>query len=66
MIHWARTPREPYQPTLFHDITTEAVRDILTQQALGPLLTSRAVVPFMRVVPRLAAVAAHHRTGHQR
>ena len=38
----------PYQPTLFHEITTEAVRDILTQQALGPLLMSRAVIPFMR------------------
>ena len=38
----------PYQPTLFHDITADAVRDILTAQALGPLLMSRAVISFMR------------------
>src|SRR5260370_28059656 len=37
----------PYQPTLFHDITADAVRDILTQQALVPLLMSRAVISFM-------------------
>ena len=38
----------PYQPTLLHDIPIADVRDILTQQALGPLLISRAVLPFMR------------------
>ncbi|MBZ5738437.1 SDR family NAD(P)-dependent oxidoreductase [Nocardioides mangrovi] len=38
----------PYQPTLLHEIPLEQLRDILTQQALGPLLTVRAVLPFMR------------------
>jgi NAD(P)-dependent dehydrogenase (short-subunit alcohol dehydrogenase family) len=38
----------PYQPTLLHDIPLAEVRDILTQQALGPLLISRAVLPYMR------------------
>src|SRR5260370_26646094 len=38
----------PYQPTLFHDITADAVRDILTQQALGPLLMSPAVAAISR------------------
>jgi 2-hydroxycyclohexanecarboxyl-CoA dehydrogenase len=38
----------PYQPTLFHEIPVESVRDILTQQSVGPLLMSRAVIPFMR------------------
>jgi NAD(P)-dependent dehydrogenase (short-subunit alcohol dehydrogenase family) len=38
----------PYQPMLLHDIPIADVRDILTQQALGPLLISRAVLPFMR------------------
>ncbi len=37
-----------YQPTLLHEIPVSEVRDILTQQALGPLLISRAVLPFMR------------------
>lgn len=38
----------PYQPTLLHEIPLEQLRDILTQQALGPLLTVRAVLPYMR------------------
>jgi 2-hydroxycyclohexanecarboxyl-CoA dehydrogenase len=38
----------PYQPTLLHDIPLAEVRDILTQQALGALLISRAVLPYMR------------------
>ncbi|MFD7156130.1 SDR family NAD(P)-dependent oxidoreductase [Kribbella sp. NPDC059898] len=38
----------PYQPTLLHEIPIEDVRHILTQQALGPLLISRAVLPFLR------------------
>jgi 2-hydroxycyclohexanecarboxyl-CoA dehydrogenase len=38
----------PYQPTLLHDIPTAELLQILVQQAAGPLLMSRAVVPFMR------------------
>lgn len=38
----------PYQPTLLHDISLDDVRQILTQQAVGPLLMSRAVLPFLR------------------
>ncbi|HVW43407.1 MAG TPA: SDR family oxidoreductase [Amycolatopsis sp.] len=38
----------PYSPTLLHDTAIEDIRDILTQQALGPLLMSRAVLPFLR------------------
>ncbi|HVV07940.1 SDR family oxidoreductase [Amycolatopsis sp.] len=38
----------PYQPTPLHEIPVEEVRDILTQQALGPLVMSRAVLPFLR------------------
>lgn len=38
----------PYQPTLLHNIAIEQLRDILAQQALGPLLMNRAVLPFMR------------------
>jgi len=38
----------PYQPTLLHEIPIEQLRDVLTQQALGPLLMSRAVLPIMR------------------
>jgi 2-hydroxycyclohexanecarboxyl-CoA dehydrogenase len=38
----------PYQPTLLHDIPTAQLRDVLTQQALGPLLFTRAVLPYLR------------------
>ncbi|MFJ8812923.1 SDR family NAD(P)-dependent oxidoreductase [Amycolatopsis thermoflava] len=38
----------PYQPTLLHEIPIADVREILTQQAVGPLLMSRAVIPFLR------------------
>ncbi|MBM7517954.1 SDR family NAD(P)-dependent oxidoreductase [Nocardioides nitrophenolicus] len=38
----------PYQPTLLHDIAIEQLRDVLVEQALGPLLMTRAVLPFMR------------------
>lgn len=38
----------PYQPTLLHQISTTQVHDILTQQALGPLLMTRAVLPYLR------------------
>lgn len=38
----------PYQPTLLHDIAIEQLRDVLVQQALGPLLMTRAVLPYMR------------------
>ncbi len=37
----------PYQPTLLHEIPVADVRDILTRQALGPLLMSRAVLPVL-------------------
>jgi 2-hydroxycyclohexanecarboxyl-CoA dehydrogenase len=38
----------PYQPTLLHEIPLEQLRDVLTQQALGPMLMCRAVLPVMR------------------
>lgn len=38
----------PYQPTLLHQIPIEDLSRILTQQALGPMLMSRAVLPYMR------------------
>jgi NAD(P)-dependent dehydrogenase (short-subunit alcohol dehydrogenase family) len=38
----------PYQPTLLHEIPIEQLRDVLMQQALGPLLMTRAVLPIMR------------------
>jgi NAD(P)-dependent dehydrogenase (short-subunit alcohol dehydrogenase family) len=38
----------PYQPTLLHDIPTGQLVQILLQQAAGPLLMSRAVLPYMR------------------
>jgi 2-hydroxycyclohexanecarboxyl-CoA dehydrogenase len=38
----------PYQPTLLHQIPIEQLRDVLAQQALGPLLMTRAVLPIMR------------------
>jgi len=38
----------PYQPTPLQDTAIEDVRDILTQQTLGPLLMSRAVLPYLR------------------
>jgi 2-hydroxycyclohexanecarboxyl-CoA dehydrogenase len=38
----------PYQPTLLHQIPIRELRDILAQQALGPLLMTRAVLPAMR------------------
>lgn len=38
----------PYQPTLLHEIPTEQVGRVLTEQAVGPLVMSRAVIPFMR------------------
>ncbi|WP_243794910.1 SDR family NAD(P)-dependent oxidoreductase [Saccharopolyspora gloriosae] len=37
----------PYQPTLLRNTPTEQVAKVLTEQALGPLLMSRAVLPFM-------------------
>lgn len=40
----------PYQPTLLHDIAIEQLRDVLVEQALGPLLMTRAVLPYMRAV----------------
>lgn len=38
----------PYQPTLLHEIPIEQLRGILAEQALGPLLMTRAVLPYMR------------------
>lgn len=38
----------PYQPTLLHDIAIEQLREILVAQALGPLLMTRAVLPYLR------------------
>jgi 2-hydroxycyclohexanecarboxyl-CoA dehydrogenase len=38
----------PYQPTLLHEIAIEQLRDILAEQALGPLLMNRAVLPYLR------------------
>jgi NAD(P)-dependent dehydrogenase (short-subunit alcohol dehydrogenase family) len=38
----------PYQPTLFHEIPLESAQKILVEQASGPILMSRAVVPIMR------------------
>lgn len=37
-----------YQPMLLHDIASDKLIDILIQQAIGPILMSRAVVPIMR------------------
>lgn len=37
-----------YQPTLLHDVAIEQLRDILVEQALGPLLMTRAVLPYLR------------------
>ncbi|MCX4096701.1 SDR family NAD(P)-dependent oxidoreductase [Nocardia sp. alder85J] len=37
-----------YQPTLLHDTEIDAIPAILLQQALGPILTSRAAVRIMR------------------
>ncbi|WP_040831442.1 SDR family NAD(P)-dependent oxidoreductase [Nocardia jiangxiensis] len=37
-----------YQPTLLHDTEIDAIPTMLTQQALGPMLTSRAAVRVMR------------------
>lgn len=38
----------PYQPTLLHDIPAAELLSVLVQQAAGPMLMSRAAVPFMR------------------
>jgi 2-hydroxycyclohexanecarboxyl-CoA dehydrogenase len=38
----------PYQPTLLHDIPLADLRDILAAQALGPMLITRAVLPYLR------------------
>ena len=38
----------PYQPTLLHDIPITQLLSVLVQQAAGPILMSRAAVPFMR------------------
>ena len=38
----------PYQPTLLHDIAIELIPQILMQQAVGPMLMTRAVLPTMR------------------
>ncbi|MCU1671441.1 MAG: 3-oxoacyl-[acyl-carrier-protein] reductase FabG [Blastococcus sp.] len=38
----------PYQPTLLHDTNLAQVRAGLVEQALGPMLMSRAVLPHMR------------------
>lgn len=38
----------PYTPILFHEIPPEDIEEILVQQALGPMLMCRAVVPGMR------------------
>ncbi|MTD12502.1 SDR family oxidoreductase [Nakamurella sp. YIM 132087] len=38
----------PYQPTLLHHIPLADVATILTQQALGPLMMSRALLPHMQ------------------
>ena len=37
-----------YQPTLLHDVQLDEIQRVLFQQALGPMLMSRAVLPFMR------------------
>lgn len=38
----------PYGPKLFHDIALNDIPDILAKQMLAPMLTSRAVWPWMR------------------
>jgi 2-hydroxycyclohexanecarboxyl-CoA dehydrogenase len=38
----------PYQPTLLHRIPLTGVAEILTQQALGPLMASRALLPHLQ------------------
>ncbi|WP_051485463.1 SDR family NAD(P)-dependent oxidoreductase [Nocardioides sp. J54] len=53
----------PYQPTLLHETPLEQLRDIVEQQALGPLLMNRAVLPYMRasragVIVNIASDAA--------
>jgi NAD(P)-dependent dehydrogenase (short-subunit alcohol dehydrogenase family) len=37
----------PYSPTLLRNMPTEQIARVLTEQALGPLLMSRAVLPYM-------------------
>lgn len=37
-----------YSPTLLHDIPIELIPQILSQQALGPMLMTRAALPGMR------------------
>ncbi|WP_227999060.1 SDR family NAD(P)-dependent oxidoreductase [Nocardia australiensis] len=37
-----------YQPTLLHDTDISAIPEMIAQQALGPMLTSRAAVTLMR------------------
>jgi 2-hydroxycyclohexanecarboxyl-CoA dehydrogenase len=38
----------PYQPTLLHDIAIELIPQILMQQAVGPMLITRAFLPSLR------------------
>ncbi len=45
-----------YQPTLLHDTEIDAIPSMLMQQALGPILTSRAAVPIMREQRRGAII----------
>lgn len=46
----------PYQPTLLHEIPLAQLRDVLAQQALGPLLMTRALLPHLRTRGRGAVV----------
>ncbi|GAA1668865.1 2-hydroxycyclohexane-1-carbonyl-CoA dehydrogenase [Citricoccus zhacaiensis] len=38
----------PYQPTLFHQTTTEDIPRMFLEQAVGPLVMTSAVVPYLR------------------
>ena len=38
----------PYQPTLLHDLAIELIPQILMQQAVGPMLITRAFLPTLR------------------
>jgi 2-hydroxycyclohexanecarboxyl-CoA dehydrogenase len=46
----------PYQPRLLHDTPIEQVPEMLLQQAAGPMIMSRAVLPMMRERKRGAII----------
>jgi NAD(P)-dependent dehydrogenase (short-subunit alcohol dehydrogenase family) len=46
-----------YQPALLHQMSLEDLRDVLNEQALGPLLMTRAVLPGMRARGRGSIVS---------